>query len=215
MFETFTVQTATEILNNFYDFANERLVHIEAEKPQITIQSKGKRDSYGWFTLGKVWNGGEARYHEINISAEHLARDIYEVGATLIHEMVHYKNASNNIKDVSRNGTYHNKSFKNTAENCGLIITKLPKIGWSGTALNNEGSCVVSEAIGKMILPAKGLIIFREVAQAISKTKKSHIIKHTCPECGYIGRTSKDGVLYCGNCSDEPILMTKELPDEE
>ena len=52
---------------------------------------------------------------------------------TLMHEMVHYYCQLNGIADVSQNGRYHNKKFKEEAEKRGLVISWGQYIGWSIT----------------------------------------------------------------------------------
>ena len=68
--------------------------------------------TYGHFTVGQVWKAEESHYNEINISAEHLDRNIENVMATLQHELVHFYCQINNIADTSHGGRYHNKNFK-------------------------------------------------------------------------------------------------------
>ena len=41
----------------------------------------------------------------------------------MLHEMAHLYNLNHGIKDVSNNGYYHNKKFKETAEAHGLAIS--------------------------------------------------------------------------------------------
>ncbi len=80
----------------------------------ITIQSSPK--TFGYITVHKVWTDTEDSYHEINIGAEHLARPIENVLATLLHEMVHLYCMDNGINDTSKGGRYHNKLFRDEAE---------------------------------------------------------------------------------------------------
>lgn len=47
--------------------------------------------------------------------------------------MVHYYCQLNGIADVSQNGRYHNKKFKEEAEKRGLVISWGQYIGWSIT----------------------------------------------------------------------------------
>jgi len=54
--------------------------------------------------------------------------------------MVHLKNLQDNIQDTSRSGKYHNKRFKDTAEQYGLVVEKSEKYGWCRTSLNAEAA---------------------------------------------------------------------------
>ena len=81
--------------------------------------------------------------------------------------MVHLWNLQNGVQDTSRGGTYHNKKFKEVAEQHGLIIEQHPKYGWTLTKLNDEAQ----EFIRKM--NDTGFGIYRDSAAKI-KTKKHH-----------------------------------------
>ena len=52
--------------------------------------------------------------------------------------MGHLWNLQNEVQDTARGGTYHNKKFKQIAEEHGLIIEQHPKYGWTLTTLNDE-----------------------------------------------------------------------------
>ena len=104
----------------------------ELERPTISIQSSPK--TYGHFTLRPdTWISKTGATHELNISAGTLARPIEMVCATMCHELCHYYAYVHQIKDVSRNYTYHNKRFKAIAEEHGLTVTHSEKYGWSHT----------------------------------------------------------------------------------
>ena len=53
---------------------------------------------------------------------------------TLLHEMCHYFNDKQGVKDCSRGNTYHNKNFKATAEACDLVVEHHSTYGWSITS---------------------------------------------------------------------------------
>ena len=42
------------------------------------------------------------------------------------------------VQDTSRGGTYHNKKYKEAAEQHGLTVEKDAKYGWTKTSLNDE-----------------------------------------------------------------------------
>ena len=97
---------------------------FDGELPEVVISLKKTVGAYGHFTCGKVWQAGDERRYEINISSPTLNRPIEETCATLLHEMCHLAcavgygskilDADGNpepIKDTSNNGVYHNKRF--------------------------------------------------------------------------------------------------------
>ena len=103
----------------------------------ITIQSTPR--AYGHFSLqSDTWVSKLGATHEINIGAGTLARPIEDVAATLLHEMVHYYNYENGVKDCSRGNTYHNKRFKESAESHGLIVDYSQKYGWAHTSPSDK-----------------------------------------------------------------------------
>lgn len=73
------------------------------------------------------------RWHELNIGAGTLDRDIADVVSTLLHEATHLYNLQEGVQDTSRGGRYHNKRFREAAEARDLKISYDPKIGWSIT----------------------------------------------------------------------------------
>src|SRR6516164_2856773 len=87
----------------------------EMPLPVITVQTKGRRLAAGWFAPEK-WQhnqreAGPAVLPEINLCAEYLAASVEEIAHVLIHEMCHYANALEGIRDCAQN-CYHNKHFK-------------------------------------------------------------------------------------------------------
>jgi len=200
-----TVHEAIFILNNFYDFINERLFNMPEDRPQITIQTKGKMNAYGWFVTSKCWKEHDKQYYEINICAEYLDRPIRDVAGTMIHEMVHFLNVNIQRQDCSRGGTYHNKVFKEAAESHGLTVTKEGKIGWGRTALNEVGEKLVKDAIVNGILPADSISLNRIPLIKAQGAKQNHIRKYVCPICGAIIRASKEVNVICEDCDEKFI----------
>ena len=120
-------------LNKVFDLLNDEFFESQLSRPTITIQSTPK--AYGHFSLREdTWVSKLGGTHEINIGAGTLARPIEEVAATLLHEMVHYHNYLHGVQDCSRGNTYHNRKFKDAAEERGLIVTHSDKYGWSHTS---------------------------------------------------------------------------------
>ena len=98
---------------------------FDGKLPEVVISLKKTVGAYGHFTCGKVWQAGDERRYEINISSATLNRPIEETCATLLHEMCHLACAigygskildadgtPEPIKDTSNNGVYHNKRFR-------------------------------------------------------------------------------------------------------
>lgn len=78
-------------IEKMFRVLNDHYFDGEVEEPIITIQSTPR--AYGHVTVAKSWHraDGEQR-HELNVGAGTLDRDITNVVATILHEMVHLFN---------------------------------------------------------------------------------------------------------------------------
>ena len=132
-----------------FDLFNEHFYDNELTRPAITVSPDGGRGAYGWCSINEIWNASGEKYREINLCAEYLDRPIFELAATLLHEMAHLYNLVHDIQDVSNNGYYHNMKFKATAEAHGLHIEKHQKYGWTVTTLAPEAEAWIKENIGE------------------------------------------------------------------
>lgn len=108
---------------------------FNGELPEVVISLKKTVGAYGHFTCSKVWQAGDERRYEINISSATLSRAIEDTCSTLLHEMCHCFAAEKGIKDTSGSGNfYHNRKYKEIAESHGLCVEKHPKYGWTITS---------------------------------------------------------------------------------
>lgn len=128
-------------LEKMFRLLNEHFYN--GQLPEVVISLKKTVGAYGHFTCGKVWQAGNERRYEINISSATLNRPIEQTCSTLLHEMAHlacavgYGNTEKDengnplpIKDTSGSGnTYHNKHFKAMAEAHGLEIENTLNMG--------------------------------------------------------------------------------------
>lgn len=76
-----------------------------------------------------------SHFHEVVVVAEHLDRPAEEIVATLIHEAAHAMNFHAGIFDCSAS-QYHNKRFKEAAQELGLIVEKTFHYGFAYTTLS-------------------------------------------------------------------------------
>lgn len=199
---------AVQYLEKLFDLCNEYWFNNELETPVITIQSTPR--AYGHYTLFDAWEvNGESR-REINIGAGTLERPIENICCTLLHEMVHeYNNEIANISDVSNNGVYHNKYFKQEAERRGLIVTRSEKYGWSCTEPSDALLDFVLEynlqdiklnrnERPNYIKPNGGASTGTNYGGA--STRKGHSIRYVCPQCKTIVRATKHVNIGCLDC---------------
>lgn len=142
-----SLKPVIEKLESLFSSFNQKFYNGELQTPVITVSPDTTKGAYGWCTSWKAWSNLDPDskttdisqmskadldamqnegFYEINICAEHLARSFEQVAETLLHEMVHLYNLQIGVQDTSRNGTYHNKKFKETAEQHGLDVGKDP-----------------------------------------------------------------------------------------
>ncbi len=135
-----------ERVGKWYDFLNEKFFESALSKPIITFQPDEKCKALGWFVPHRIWKSEDGfREFEINLSANFLDRSVYEIAATLLHEMCHQYAYVNAIKDTCRDGYYHNHEFGLIAMQHGLIVEKSIKYGSAKTSLSKEAMAIVSE----------------------------------------------------------------------
>lgn len=191
------------------------------EEPIITIVNTPR--AYGHVTCSKVWKvagkGGEQERYELNISSDSMNRPIENVVSTMLHEMVHIYHLMNGIQDVSRSGTYHNKTFKAKAEEVGLVITQIPQHGWTHTEpseslidyIISKGWTEIAMNRGDLILFGHGVGGFGaggstsdgaggEKGKRIKKPSSTR--KYVCPTCGMSVRATREVRIKCADCNE-------------
>ena len=111
----------------------------EMPRPVITVQTKGRMNACAWFWADRWQDGEQSRIPEINLCAEHVSDDLAELANSVLHEMVHYANWLDGVRDCS-SSQYHNRRFKQRCEAVGLICERHPqkRYGWACTKLSTE-----------------------------------------------------------------------------
>lgn len=187
-------------LGKLYDFINENLFGVELVKPVITVQVDSRNKAYGWWSVNKVWheNKDDEGVHELNMCAQYLNRPIEEIASTMIHEMCHQFASVHGLQDCSRSGVYHNKLFKQIAENHGLNVVKVDKIGWSQTSLTTE----TAELIKQFANANDTSVIYRSPLSTGTVVKSSSTRKYVCPCCHTSVRATKQVNIMCADCDE-------------
>ena len=200
-------------LEKIFRLLNDEYFESSLSIPVITIQSTP--NAYGHASVTDRWEVNGERKKEINIGAGTLERHIENIVATMVHEMVHLYCADKNIKDTSRNYTYHNKNFKKEAEKRGLIIKHHQTYGWTITSPSDEiiEFCIKNELedikINRMefyVPPIKG--DGEKGTAGTEKPKaKSSTRKYKCKCCGQSIRATKEVNIICGDCMEKMELV--------
>ena len=202
-------------LNKIFDLLNAEYFESALSRPTITIQSTPR--AYGHFTLNDdTWVSTIGGTHEINIGAGTLARNIEDICATLLHEMVHYYNYVNGIQDCSRGNMYHNKRFKAAAEERGLMVTHSDKYGWSHTEPTEELlNFVIENGLTDILINRNEQGYFRvgggtgthsggvEITGKPPRTSSTR--KYICPNCGMSVRATRTVRIACIDCDEQMV----------
>lgn len=204
------IGVATEELYRIFNIFNKQYFRNSLVHPIITIQSAPRKNTAGWFTMDKVWTttGEEdtTSKHEINIVPEWLNNTALEIAHTVLHEMVHYNNKCNDMKDHSDN--VHNKIFKQQAERVGLHVDKDPKVGWGLTSLTPE----LIKFIEANVQPNKECFLyFRKVkGKPAAKESEKKTFKYMCVGCEQEAKGKEGLQLVCGLCGEVMPMEPKD-----
>ena len=202
-------------LNKVFDLLNAEYFESALTRPTITFQSTPR--AYGHFTLNDdTWVSTIGGSHEINIGAGTLARPIEEVCATLLHEMVHYYNYVNGIQDCSRGNTYHNKRFKQAAEQRGLTVEHSEKYGWSHTSPTEKLlDFVINNGLTDILINRNEQGFFRvgggtgthsggaDITGRPPRTSSTR--KYVCLCCGMSVRATRTVRIACIDCAEQMV----------
>ena len=201
------ISEATAFLENAYVALNKKFFGGELPPVIITIQSSPR--AYGHYTTWEnTWVGEGQGFHEINIGAETLDRDASEVLATLSHEMCHHYCAVNNIKDTSRGGTYHNKTFKEVAEGTGAILVDYdPRIGYSPTRPTDALIAFIEEQGWTGVNLSRQSIL--GLPGGKGRGRSNGVRKYVCPNCHCSVRATKAVNIGCLDCGTVMELEEK------
>lgn len=182
------------------------------DTPIITVTPTSR--AYAHYTPYNAWASKDEQKREINIASGTLNRPLEAICASLLHEMCHmYNDTVLNISDVSRGNTYHNKYFKRTAEQHGLIVERHPTYGYCITSpsdrlydwllehdeLREIEICRTDPgytAVGVGKRAADGNITIT------TRTTNSHHRRYVCPCCHTIVRATKAVNIMCADCKE-------------
>lgn len=210
MKELTTYNRAVQYCTKLEKLLNEHFFDNELPHATVTIQSSGGA-TFGHLSISKVWVSDKANTaaYELNLSADFLDRPIENICATLLHEMTHEYCLEHKIKDTS--GYYHNKRFKEVAEQHGLSIEHDQRYGWTITSPNEKLiDWIIGMGLEDMSITRNTAFSFTAIGTAkngdgttvkpIGKSPNSHSQKWQCPFCKTSVRSTKIVNIICGDC---------------
>lgn len=208
-------------INAFLEMAYQKLneYYYDGELTPVVITIQSSKSAYGHYTLNEIWTTTTEGYHEINLGAETINRPISATIGTLLHEMVHHHCLLNDLKDTSRNHTYHNKTFREVAESHGIHVDYDKMIGWSITSPSDETIEFIKQqgwqdidlsrtgfwSSGRNGGGANGLGGSNTGGEE-GRKKKQGVRKYICPICKSSCRATKSINIGCLDCGVKMVL---------
>lgn len=204
-------------LEKMFRLLNADFFDNELDTPIITVTPTAK--AYAHYTPWDAWSSKEEHKREINISSGGLNRRLESICASLLHEMCHmYNDTVLNIADTSRGGMYHNKYFKHTAEQHGLIVERHPTYGYCITSpserlyewlidhdeLREIEICRTSPGFAAV---GVGTRVADGNPTTTIYSNNSHHRRYVCPCCHTVIRATKKVNIVCADCSKEFVEM--------
>ena len=190
------------MLQSAYDFFNAKFFDSKLPKVFFTIDWHNKK-SNGYFCPHKLVNKEDAKASVIALNPDYLARDVYEVLATLVHEMCHVWEFEEFIKDPYKLTSYHSKRFEKRLSECNLkaVINNKSRSSCS-TVIPEDG---IFKGIADEYLKTKEFLSIASIKTegdkaAEKKAKAKNKTKYVCTGCG-TNVWGKAGLnLHCNEC---------------
>jgi len=210
---------------------------FEGTLPPFIITFQKLKSAYGCASIRPVYQDDNFQYYQMTIDPSSAKMDgtLAAVIDTIIHENIHFYCRTNNILEVSNNGRYHNKKFKELAEKCGLTCTLHPTCGFN---TDNKLSPKLIDLLLKNFKESdleKLFKVSRPVKQAAPKTPQTdpltgepietgtegrrggtnnNLTAYICPICGQKMRAGKNANFLCGNDNSKMIPVSKKSATE-
>lgn len=191
-----------------YELPNDLLILIHETSPQVRGYFRSVRCQKIWRDLSSKQQDKPNPINSIVLSSHELKDEPYQV---LAHEFAHYINFINGTQDCSRNGKYHNKKFKERAEEFLLIVEKDKRLGFAFTKESDEFKVMLKDEFKPT---ADAFKVFQDLGDGENKKKPSRMLKFMC-DCGFIirsARTNSDGQplnAVCQNCNTQFIEVSE------
>jgi predicted SprT family Zn-dependent metalloprotease len=193
------------MLQSAYDFFNAKFFDSRLPKVFFTIDWHNKK-SNGYFCPHKLVNKEDTETKStasvIALNPDHLAREVYEILATLVHEMCHVWEFEEFIKDPYKLTSYHSKRFEKKLSECNLkaVINNKSRSSCS-TVIPDDG---IFKGIADEYLKTKEFLSIASTnaikTEAKKKAKAKNKTKYVCTGCK-TNIWGKAGLnLHCNEC---------------
>lgn len=180
----------------------EVVILIESNSATVNTKKKDKFGKLGHFYNTSWRDKDGTMYHEVVITGEHLARPATAIFGTLLHEAAHALNFVQGLTDTSRQGRYHNKTFKNMAMQLGMVCEKMQSgktsFGWAITKMTPD-------TVQKYKTPIKNL----------KSVIDSQLVNLPPAVREWYAKNYDDGIIDLANLTEEEIQAILDADAEE
>lgn len=165
------------------------------------VSANGKFSKYGHYA-GLRWAENGVRRAEVLIAAEGLDRGPRAVFETLLHESVHAYQDVIGEQGTSRQGRYHNKTFRRRAEEFGLVVKSHPQIGAVTPDITDGCAARYADAIFAI---EDALKITRTVEPKTTDGSRNGVaLVCGCERKIRVSESvAEEGPIVCGRCAEE------------
>lgn len=196
-----------------------RTVNPDVRDAAIVVYLHNACDRRGHFWENSWATRENGTMDEIHISSHILAEGAQSVFRTLLHEACHSVASDRNVQDCSRQGRYHNRRFRDLAEELGLVTQQDRGAGYITIGLTPQTADTFANAITELedAIALWQKIGARGTGPGKGTKKPGGMLKLVCPVCHRIiraaQRTIELGPIVCVPCSSEferPNPLTKK-----
>jgi hypothetical protein len=184
-----------------------RTVYPDVRTAAIVVYLHPRGDRRGHFAEAAWTTRAEGKLDEVHVSSHILSEGPESVMRTLLHEACHSMAVTRGVKDVSRQGRYHNKQFFALAQEIGLVCEKDPAIGTVTIDLTPRTRKQFENPLQEL---GAVLELWQNLRPTGGRTRRkgsSSSIKLKCPSCLRIIRASVKtvsmGPIACLPCQEE------------
>ena len=193
-----------QVLEDTWQAIRARHGEIPAVVIILASGTETRQPRWGHHAPGR-WNVGNDQRAEVMISGEALRLTPAEVLAVILHEAAHALAHARGIKDTSRQGRYHNKHFKNCAEQLGLAVEHDQRHGWSASKITGDTETDYADQLTTL---ADAMTLWRrdETTTGPTVRRNTNLIAAICP-CGRSIRvaasTLAEAPITCQACDQD------------
>jgi hypothetical protein len=114
--------------------------------------------------------GGAAALPEVLVAGEGLERPPLEVVGTLLHEAAHAVADVRQLRDTSRDGRYHNRRYRQVAEELGLDVEEMAPYGHARTTMRPQTAARYADQVEEL---AAALVLYRVAEVAPQRRRRT------------------------------------------